>query len=129
LSIWLSGSVFGYQLALFSVITYNTARRLFLLAGYCAPKVPIPCPVFERAASIDHEACREALAELTGARAAHERALAIFAKFLRNNGDIYTLQRVLGHTSLDMVRRYLQIVQADLDNRHKSASPVKNWHL
>ena len=50
-------------------------------------------------------------------------------EFLRNNGDIYTLQQILGHTSLDMVRRYLKIVQTDLDQKHRTASPVKNWGL
>jgi hypothetical protein len=50
-------------------------------------------------------------------------------EYLRNGGDIYTLQIMLGHSSLDMVRRYLMIVQADIDSQHKSASPVANWRL
>lgn len=50
-------------------------------------------------------------------------------EYLRNGGNIYTLQSILGHSSLDMVRRYLAIVQADLDAQHRSASPVKNWRL
>jgi len=50
-------------------------------------------------------------------------------QFLRNGGNIYALQAALGHTSLDMVRKYLQIVQADLDAVHESASPVANWRL
>lgn len=50
-------------------------------------------------------------------------------EYLRNGGDIYTLQSILGHSSLEMVRRYLSIVQADLDAGHKAASPVTNWRL
>ncbi len=49
--------------------------------------------------------------------------------FLRNGGNIYTLQRFLGHTTLDMVRRYLAIAQVDLDTDHDRASPVANWSL
>jgi integrase/recombinase XerD len=49
--------------------------------------------------------------------------------YLRNGGDIYTLQMILGHTSLDMVRIYLQIAEADLENAHRKASPVDNMHL
>jgi len=44
----------------------ETARRLFLLAGYCAPNQPIPCEVLEEAAGIDREACDGALGVLTG---------------------------------------------------------------
>jgi len=49
--------------------------------------------------------------------------------FLRNGGDIYSLQAMLGHTGLDMVREYLAIVEADVANAHRKASPIDNWGI
>ena len=44
----------------------EAARRVFLLAGYCAPNQPIPCEVLEQAAGWTREACDGALGVLTG---------------------------------------------------------------
>jgi len=49
--------------------------------------------------------------------------------FLRNGGDIYSLQMILGHSTLDMTKKYLQIAQADIHSAHRLASPVSNWRL
>ena len=49
--------------------------------------------------------------------------------FLRNGGNAYELQMSLGHSTLEMVKTYLSLADADLENAHKRASPVEKWRL
>jgi len=72
-----------------------------------------------------------ALAKKAGIQAANvHRFRHTFAiNYLRNGGDGYTLQEMLGHTTMDMVKTYLRLAQADLDASHRRASPVENWRL
>lgn len=49
--------------------------------------------------------------------------------FLRNGGDIYTLQKILGHSCLDTVKIYLDIVRSDVEAAHRRASPILNWKI
>ncbi len=46
--------------------------------------------------------------------------------FLANGGDVFSLQRILGHSpaSLDVTRRYVQLLDEDLRETHRRASPV-----
>lgn len=44
--------------------------------------------------------------------------------FLRNGGNIFSLQIIMGHTSLDMTKRYLALTQVDVQEQHKLATPI-----
>ena len=52
------------------------------------------------------------------------RAFAITS--LRNGVDVYSLQRLMGHADLTMLRRYLKHTRADLREAHRKAGPVDN---
>ncbi len=50
-------------------------------------------------------------------------------RFLINKGDAFSLQKILGHESLDMTRRYVELANADIKKMHIQASPVDNLNL
>jgi len=49
--------------------------------------------------------------------------------FLRNDGDIFTLQRIMGHASLEVLRGYINLSQCDVNTVHSKASPLDNLGL
>jgi integrase/recombinase XerD len=51
-----------------------------------------------------------------------------FAKnYLLNGGDVFSLQRILGHSSLASVRLYLNLFATDIKRQHQRFSPVDNF--
>lgn len=51
----------------------------------------------------------------------HDAAL----HFLRNGMNPFALQTIMGHTTLDMTKRYIALAESDVREAHNMASPVK----
>ncbi|MDK2878127.1 MAG: integrase/recombinase XerD [Thermoanaerobacteraceae bacterium] len=45
-------------------------------------------------------------------------------QFLRNGGNAFALQRLLGHTDMAMTKRYVALTDDDLREQHKESSPL-----
>ncbi|NLD74867.1 MAG: site-specific integrase, partial [Chloroflexi bacterium] len=50
------------------------------------------------------------------------RAFALLS--LRNGVDVYSLQRLMGHADLTVLRRYLAQTTEDVQNAHRQSGPV-----
>lgn len=94
-------------------------------------------PLFEtsKRQALDRNALRKML-QTAGQRAGivervtpHRLRHTFAINYLRNGGDVYTLQRLLGHSGMEMVRRYLALAETDIAEAHRRASPVDNWRL
>jgi hypothetical protein len=63
----------------------------------------------------------------------HDRATTFHLKgaifYLRNSSDGSTLQRLLGHSNLDMVKGYLAIAPADVASAQRKGEPVNRWTI
>jgi hypothetical protein len=46
--------------------------------------------------------------------------------FLRNGGDVFSLQRILGHSSLEVLRGYVNLALSDVSRAHRRNSPADN---
>jgi integrase/recombinase XerD len=118
----------------------KSARKA--LWGYLVERFPDEKPEFDEPVFVDKENFRrlsmsgvnqllKRIAKRAGIENVHpHRFRHTFAiELLRNGGDLFTLQELLGHSSLDMVRRYVKLAQLDLEQTHRKASPVDNWGL
>ncbi len=49
--------------------------------------------------------------------------------YLLNGGDVFSLQQILGHTSLEMVRRYVTLASSQVRVQHRKFSPMDRMNL
>ena len=47
--------------------------------------------------------------------------------FIRNGGDAFALQRIMGHATLDMTKVYVNLNDKDLQKEHMASSPLQNF--
>jgi integrase/recombinase XerC/integrase/recombinase XerD len=50
-------------------------------------------------------------------------------KFLINGGDVFSLQHILGHSTLEMVRCYVNLASSHVAIQHKKFSPLDRLNL
>jgi integrase/recombinase XerC/integrase/recombinase XerD len=50
-------------------------------------------------------------------------------RFLVNGGDVFTLQQILGHSTLEMVRNYVNLASNDIIIKHQRCSPLDRLNL
>lgn len=43
------------------------------------------------------------------------------------DGDVFALQKMLGHTDIQMTKRYVRLEDEDVAEQHTKASPVNNF--
>jgi len=66
-------------------------------------------------------------AGITGVRVSPHTFRHTFAvMFLRNGGNVFSLQRIMGHSTLDVLRIYVNMAQADIQEAHRRYSPADN---
>ncbi|MBN1887181.1 MAG: tyrosine-type recombinase/integrase [Thermoflexales bacterium] len=73
----------------------------------------------------------ERLGRRTGITRLHPHLLrhTFAVRYLLNGGDVFTLQKILGHTTLDMTRRYVTLANRDVKDKHRQYSPIDNLGL
>jgi site-specific recombinase XerD len=50
-------------------------------------------------------------------------------RYLINGGDVFSLQKILGHTSLEMTRKYVNLASGDVKDKHRRYSPMDNLNF
>ncbi len=75
---------------------------------------------------IEHKIHQYAIQAKIGRRVyPHLLRFSFAIQFLRNGGDPFTLQGILGHASLEMTKHYVRMANTDIEKSMKKYSPVE----
>jgi site-specific recombinase XerD len=107
------------------------AEWLAVRNGLDSPRLFVSCygAALDRhgvAGIVDRAAKRAGIARHVGPhRLRHTFAIS----YLRAGGDVFTLQRILGHSTLAMTRRYADVADTDVVEKHRLFSPGDRLEL
>lgn len=104
------------------------AIRVYITARSCSNPALFQTDEGERLA---YEGLRQLVRRRSERAGAPQPTLHSFRRFfalsyLRNGGDVFTLQRLMGHADLQILRRYLNQCTGDLEKGHNQFGPVDN---
>jgi len=69
-------------------------------------------------------------ARIAGVRCSPHTLRHTFAvSFIRNGGNLFQLQQLMGHTDLTVLRKYVLLAEADLAEAHHKSSPVDGMRI
>jgi site-specific recombinase XerD len=109
----------------------STARRAIVrYLGRRGAGIPDDALFLGRRGPLDARGIQQVVRRLktrigvTGRLSPHSLRHTFARSYLVNGGDVFSLQRILGHTTLDMVKRYVALADVDLVTRHAVASPA-----
>ena len=108
----------------------ETAKALKMLLGARHPAWPKSAPVFctQDGTPLRLHSWEDRLQEYSEALntriTPYDLRHTFALLFLRQGANAFSLQRMLGHTSMEMTRRYVNLTGEDMQSQHALASPV-----
>lgn len=112
--------------------TWRRVMRIYLRRRNPAPDEPLWLNRF--GLRLEYDGLRSILRARS--KAAHIKAptphmfrRAFALNFLRNDGDVFTLARLVGHSDIGVLKQYLKLTEDDLRASHHKASPVDHMRL
>ncbi|MDH7573999.1 MAG: tyrosine-type recombinase/integrase [Clostridia bacterium] len=118
----------------FVYVSERTVRELKVYLCECLAEATEDWPLFPNqwGGRLSRRTFEESLSEygrlagISGVRVSPHTFRHTFAKeYLLNGGDMVSLQRLLGHTTLEMVRRYVNLLDREIAAQHNKFSPVE----